>query len=41
MPEFSTALRQLAARQIPSIPTTLPPELQQLLAEIVEAIRKG
>ena len=39
-PEFSAALRQLAARQIPSIPTTLPPELQQLLAGIVEAIRR-
>ena len=40
-PEFSAALRQLAAREIPSIPTTVPPELQQLLAGIVEAIRKG
>jgi tetratricopeptide (TPR) repeat protein len=39
MRQFSTALRQLAAGQIPSIPTGLPDELQQLLTEIVQAIR--
>ncbi len=40
-PDFSTTLRQLAAGQIPAIPGTLPSELQQLLAGIVEDIRKA
>jgi len=33
-PEFSTALRQLAAGQVPSVPAALPTELQQLLTGI-------
>jgi tetratricopeptide (TPR) repeat protein len=41
MPEFSTALRQFAAGQIPAIPATLPAELQQLLTGIIDAIRKA
>ncbi len=40
-PEFSTALRQFAAGQIPAIPTALPAELQQLLAGIIAAIRQA
>ncbi len=38
---FSAALRQLAAGQIPAIPDALSSELQQILAAIVEAIRKA
>ena len=40
-PEFSAALRQLAAGQIPAIPAALPAELKQLLTGIVEAVRKA
>jgi hypothetical protein len=40
-PLFSAALRQLAAGQLPAIPAALPDELQQILAAIVEAIRKA
>lgn len=39
-PVYSAALRQLAAGQFPAIPGALPSELQQILATIVEAIRR-
>ena len=40
-PGFSTALRQLAAGQLPTIPAALPAELQQLLTGIIEAFHKA
>ena len=40
-PDFSAALRQLAAGQIPAVPGDLPEELQQLLTGIIDAIRKA
>ncbi len=40
-PDFSTALRQLAAGQIPAIPAALPAELQQLLTGIIQAIHQA
>ncbi len=39
-PEFSAALRQLASRELRTVSTALPSELQQLLSGIIEAIRK-
>ncbi len=40
-PAFSTALRHLAAGQIPTVPTTLPAELQHLLTAILTTIRQA
>ena len=40
LPEFSAALRRLAAGHIPSIPAALPKELRELLDNITQAIRE-
>lgn len=37
-PDFVAALRQLAAGELPSIPSSLPPELRQLLEDVIQAI---
>ncbi len=39
-PDFSAALRRLAAGEIPPIPASLPPELHELLSQITKAIRE-
>jgi len=38
-PDFAAALRQLAAGHTPAIPGTLPNELQQMLRDVVQALR--
>jgi tetratricopeptide (TPR) repeat protein len=39
-PDFAAALRQLAAGQLPSIPSDLPAELRQLLESVTQANQK-
>lgn len=41
MPDFVACLRQLAAGQLPPIPTSLPAELRQILEPLAQAIREA
>jgi tetratricopeptide (TPR) repeat protein len=41
LPDLAAFLRRLAARELPSVPATLPPELQQFLTQLLDAIREG
>jgi len=40
-PDFVTYLRELAAGQLPPIPTSLPAELRQFLEPLEQAIREA
>ncbi|MFL5384022.1 MAG: hypothetical protein ACJ8GN_15990, partial [Longimicrobiaceae bacterium] len=40
-PDFAASLRQLAAGQLPAIPSTLPEELRELLESITQAIQEA
>jgi hypothetical protein len=39
-PGFATSLREIAAGQLPSIPSGLPRELEQLLEETIRGLRE-
>ena len=41
LPDLAAFLRRLAARELPAVPATLPPELQQFLAQLLQAIREA
>ncbi|HOC55787.1 MAG TPA: tetratricopeptide repeat protein [Verrucomicrobiota bacterium] len=41
MPDLAAFLRRLAARELPAVPSTLPPELQQYLAQVVAAAKEA
>jgi tetratricopeptide (TPR) repeat protein len=41
LPDLAAFLRRLAARELPPVPSTLPPELQQSLKQLLEAIKEA
>ena len=41
LPDLAAFLRRLAARELPSVPANLPPELQELLGQLLHACREA
>ena len=40
LPDLAAFLRRLAARELPAVPSTLPPELQQFLTQLLQGCRE-
>jgi hypothetical protein len=41
LPDLAAFLRRLAVRELPTVPSTLPPELQQFLQQLLDAVKEA